>query len=41
MPLKKEIFGCFERHISFWISDVELPLIFYTKKKRIKKIKNT
>ena len=34
VPLKKrEIFGCFERHLSFWVSDVESPLIFYTKKK--------
>ena len=28
-PLKKETFGCFEVHLSFWvISGMELPLIF-------------
>ena len=30
-PLKKERFGCFEGHLSFWVSSMESPLIFYTK----------
>ena len=34
VPLKKEIFGCFERHLSFWVSDVESPLIFLSQKKK-------
>ena len=39
-PLKKETFGCFEVHLSFWVSGMELPLIFsYKKKKKKKKIK--
>ena len=39
VPLKKrEIFGCFERHLSFWVSGVELPLIFFLYKKKEKKL---
>ena len=30
VPLKKKRFGCFYGHLSFWVSGVELPLIFYT-----------
>ena len=34
---EEEIFECFERHLSFWISGVESSLIFLTQK--IRKIK--
>ena len=37
-PLKKETFGCFEVHLSFWVSGMELPLIFLYKKKKEKKL---
>ena len=29
---KKRLFGYFLEHLSFWVSGVKLPLIFYTKK---------
>ena len=29
---KKDLLECFLRHLSFWVSGVELPLIFYTQK---------
>ena len=29
---KKRFLGAFSRHLSFWVSGVKLPLIFYTKK---------
>ena len=35
---KKERFFCaFSRHLSFWVSGVESPLIFYTKNNNNKK----
>ena len=35
LPLKKERFlECFLGHLSFWVSGMESPLIFYTKKIR-------
>ena len=33
----REIFECFLRHLSFWVSGVKSPLIFYAKKKKKKK----
>ena len=33
---KRESFEWFERYLSFWVSGVELPLIFYTKRKKKK-----
>jgi len=33
---KREIFECFLRHLSFWVSGVELPLTFYTKIRKTK-----
>ena len=35
--LSKKRFGCFLGHLTIWVSGVESPLIFYTKKKREKK----
>ena len=35
VPLKKKRFlECFLGHLPFWVSGVEAPLIFYTKKKK-------
>ena len=31
---KKRFSGCFEGHLSSWVSGVESPLIFYTKNKK-------
>ena len=37
VPLKKERFlECFLGHLSFWVSGVESPLIFCTKKEKKK-----
>ena len=38
---KKRDLGAFKGHLSFWVIGVELPLIFYTKKRKEKKKENT